>query len=107
MKTSPVTGDPLRRLMYVERKGGDLDGAGARIGWVEFSSTGRTLYYRGRSLQRARGGGINGNYFELKSGAEYWVTAVRKRGGNSRWAEEVQVEIDPDARDEYRRIVGE
>lgn len=44
-----------RRLMYVENKAGDIDGADARIGWVSFSKTGRTVYYRGRELMSVGG----------------------------------------------------
>jgi hypothetical protein len=54
--------------MYVECKGGLLDGAHARIGWVSFSKTGRSVYYRGRSLNRMKGGGILGNFIDIESG---------------------------------------
>ena len=39
-----------RRLMYIENKDGEIDGANGRIGWVSFSKTGKTVYYRGREL---------------------------------------------------------
>lgn len=47
MKNQLTRGLP-RQLMYVENKEGDVDGVAARIGWVEFSKTGKTVYYRGR-----------------------------------------------------------
>ena len=90
--------------MYVENKEGDIDGADARIGWVTFSKTGRTVYYRGRALQRAKGQGILGNFFDTESGEEYWVSGVKKRGSNAHWAESVTVAVDSDAQDEYERI---
>ena len=61
MKTNQITKGETRRLMYVENKDGEIDSAVARIGWVEFSKSGRTIYYRGRTLKRAKGGGIS-NY---------------------------------------------
>ncbi|WP_211331022.1 hypothetical protein [Marinimicrobium koreense] len=89
--------------MYIENKEGDIDGHKARIGWVTFSKTGRTIYYRGRSLARAKGGGVLGNYFCEDSGDEYWVSGVKKRGSNAHWAESVSVFVDENAAEEYEK----
>jgi hypothetical protein len=56
MKNNQLTKGQKRRVMYIENKDGDIDGAAARIGWVTFSKTGLSVYYRGRTLQRASGG---------------------------------------------------
>lgn len=94
-----------RRVMYVENKRGLIDGARGRIGWVSFSKTGQTVYYRGRTLQKLSGGGASGNFFDVESGEEYWVSGVKRRGTNAHPAEQgVSVEVDPDALDEYRSI---
>ena len=50
-----------RRLMYLENKDGLIDGARARIGWVTFSKTGKSVHYRGMELLKQKGGGIRGN----------------------------------------------
>ncbi|WP_250459355.1 hypothetical protein [Microbulbifer litoralis] len=100
---SQLTRGNERRLMYIENKEGDIDGHKARIGWVTFSKTGRTIYYRGRLLARAKGGGVLGNYFCEDSGAEYWVSGVKKRGSNAHWAEPVSVFVDEDATEEYEK----
>lgn len=83
MKTNQLTQGQNRRIMYVENKDGDIDGASARIGWVEFSKSGRTVYYRGKSLKRATGGGIKGNHIDEDTGEEYWVSGIKKRGSNT------------------------
>ncbi len=63
------------------------------------------MYYRGRSLKKATGGGIRGNFFDTETGEEYWVSGVKKRGSNTHWAESnIAVEIDPDALEEYRAL---
>jgi hypothetical protein len=103
MKTQLNRGTKTR-LLYVENKDGQIDGATARIGWATFSKTGQTIYYRGRTLQKAKGGGIRGNFFDIASGEEYWVSGVKKRGSNVHPAESVSVEIDPDALAEYRAL---
>lgn len=92
-----------RRVMYIENKNGLIDGVQGRVGWVTFSKTGQSVYYRGRTLQK--GSGISGNFFDVDSGDEYWVSGVKKRGTNAHPAESgVSIEVDPDALDEYRSI---
>jgi hypothetical protein len=93
-----------RRLMYVENKDGEIDGASGRIGWVSFSKTGQTVYYRGRELVKLKGGGIRGNFMDVATREEYWVSGVKKRGSNAHWAESVAVAIDPDALEGYRAL---
>ena len=92
-----------RRVMYVENKQGLLDGVRGRIGWVSFSKTGQTVYYRGRTLQK--GSGVSGNFFDVESGEEFWVSGVKRRGSNAHSAEQgISVEVDPDALEEYQSI---
>ncbi len=87
-------------MMYVELKTGIIDGAEARIGWLTFSKTGKSIYYRGRTLIRARG--IAGNYIDADSGEEFWVSGVKKSGSNVHPAGRmVKVVIDEDASEEY------
>jgi hypothetical protein len=89
--------------MYVEQKAG----AGtAWIGRVQFSKTGRTVYYRGRKLERLRGGGISGNHIDTETGEEFWVSGVKKNGQDRHWAEGGPVEVDADALDEYNRLIS-
>ena len=93
-----------RRLMYVENKDGEIDGANGRIGWVTFSKTGQTVYYRGRELAKAKGGGVRGNFFDVATREEFWISGVKKRGSNTHWAEKVTVAVDADAVDHYRLL---
>jgi hypothetical protein len=90
--------------MYIERKSDGLSGAG-RIGRVRFSKTGKTLYYRSITLQSLAGRGFKANYFDVATGAEYWVSGCKKRGGDTLYGG--TVEIDDDVREEYwSRIRG-
>ena len=95
-----------RRLMYIECKTGHSDSGPARVGWVTFSKTHRTVYYGGKAYQRIKGGGIAGNYFETDSGDEYWISGVKKSGSNRHIWGSGAIEIDEDAIDEYRRVRG-
>jgi hypothetical protein len=107
MKKNQLTKGENRRVMYVENKDGDIDGASSRIGWVEFSKSGLSVYYRGRKLRRSKGQGIRGNHFDEETREEYWVSGIKKRGSNTHWAESVDVAIDEDAKEEYERIKNE
>jgi len=88
--------------MYVENKDGTIDGADARIGWVTFSNTGSTVYYRGKELVEAQG--IRGNFLDVATREEYWISGVKKRGSNVHWAERATVMVDSDAADAYREL---
>ena len=96
-----------RRVMYVENKSGEIDGAAGRIGWVTFSRSGLTVYYRGRTLRRLKGGGISGNHFDVETHEEYWVSGIKKNGEDAHWASRVRVKVDEDAVDEYKRLLDE
>ncbi|HVV37559.1 MAG TPA: hypothetical protein VHC63_13195 [Acidimicrobiales bacterium] len=94
------------RIMYVELKSGYNDDGPAWIGRVSFSKTGRTVYYRGRTLQRKPYGGGPGNHFDVETGEEFWISGVKKSGQDRHWAGKGTVEVDEDARDEYTRLTA-
>jgi len=100
-----LTRGQQRRVMYVENKDGDIDGVPGRIGWVTFSRSGLTVYYRGRTLVRARG--VRGNHLDTETREEYWVSGVKKNGRDAHYAVAIKVAVDDDARAEYERILGE
>jgi hypothetical protein len=96
-----------RRVMYVELKTGYADDGPAWIGWVRFSKSGRSGYYRGRMLHRLSGGGVEGgNHFDAEAGEEFWVSGVKKDRQDRHPAGAGPVVVDDDAAEEYARIVG-
>ena len=88
--------------MFLECKTGEAAGL-ARIGRVRFSKTGRTIYYGGRALRASAGQGIRGNYADIETGDEWWVSGPKKRGGDTLFGG--LVEVDEDVRDEYWRTI--
>ena len=91
--------------MYVELKSQDGGSGPASIGWVTFSKSGRSVYYRGRRLQRLRGGGVSGNFADAETGDEYCVSGVKKNKEDRHWAASGPGPIADDALSEYNRIV--
>src|SRR5690349_862457 len=84
------------RIMYIDCKTGGLAGAG-RIGRVEFSQTGRTLYYRGRQFKKVKR--YKYNHVDAETGEEYWISGCKKNGGDTLYGG--IVDIDVDVREEY------
>ena len=85
-------------------KDGLLGDTQARIGWVSFSKSGRTVYYGGRSLKAIGGRGVRGNFIDEDSGEEFWVSGIKKRGSNAHDNQATSVAVDEDAQDEYQRL---
>ena len=92
--------------MYIELKSGHGDRGPARIGRVTFSKSGTTIYYNGKSFQRIKGGGISGNYFDVETSEEYWISGVKKNGEDRHWTGSGNVEIDDDVKEEYLALIG-
>ncbi len=88
------------RIMYLEDKSEGLSGP-ARIGRVEFSKTGRTLYFDGKRFQSLDGQGFKANYLDLDSGDHYWISGCRRDGRDRLYGEAIPVTIDEDVREEY------
>jgi len=87
------------RIMWIENKGEDGIVGPVRIGRVESSKSGKSLYYRGRRFQTLSGQGFKSNYFDSETGEHYWISGCRKDGRDALY--NTDVEIDDDVREEY------
>jgi hypothetical protein len=96
-----------RRLMYIELKRGNGDNGPAWISNVTSSKSGETIYFNGKALKRMHGGGIAGNFCDLESTDEYWVSGVKKRGTNRHWAGSGKIRIDVNAVTAFLRHIGQ
>ena len=94
------------RVMYMENKSESGDSGPARIGRVRFSNSGRSIVYRSKRFERIKGGGISGNYRDVETGEEYWISGVKRDRHDRHWAGSGPVEIDEDVREEYEREIG-
>ena len=65
-------------IKYIELKSGFSDNGPAWIGLVSFSKSRKTIYFNGKAFQTLNGNGIAGNYFEIETGDEYWISGVKK-----------------------------
>ncbi|WP_232493192.1 1-deoxy-D-xylulose-5-phosphate synthase [Novosphingobium kaempferiae] len=95
---------PKTRIMYIEDKSEGLNGP-ARIGRVTFSKTGRSIHYQGRVFQSLDGSGFKANYFDVDTGAQFWISGPRKDGADRLHGGSKLVEIDPEVEREYWRDI--
>lgn len=107
MKANQLNLGSSKRLMYIENKQGLINGADACIGWVSFSKTGKTIYYQDKVFTHIGRRGISGNYLDVDTQEEYWISGVKKVDSNAHPCKTVSIHIDEDARDEYNRIRGD
>jgi len=88
----------MRRVMWIERKLGELAGP-ATIGWVKISAKGKRLDYQGKVFRTLNGQGFKANYFDEETGEDYWISGCRKDGADALY--NTDVEVDQDALEEY------
>jgi hypothetical protein len=64
------------------------------------------VYFNGKALKRLSGGGIAGNYFDIETREEYWISGVKKSGPDRHWAGGGTVFIETSAVAEYLEYTG-
>ncbi|NLU71834.1 hypothetical protein HCC61_03895 [Streptomyces sp. HNM0575] len=93
-----------RRIMYVQLKTGhDTDQGPSWIGWIRFSKTWKTAYFRGRTLRRGPGMS-DANFQDVDTGEEFWVSGPKRDRTDGRYGR-TEPEIDADAREAYEAFL--
>jgi hypothetical protein len=98
----------MKSLRYIELKSGHSDNGPAWIGYVSLSKTGRTVYFNGRGLMKLKGqrrGESGGNYVDMETGESFWVSGVKKNGGDRHWAGAGIVLVEAAAVSEYLQTI--
>jgi hypothetical protein len=91
-------------LRYIELKTGYADNGPAWIARVKTSKSGRTIYFDGRALKQGSIG--SGNFIDRATGESFWVSGVKRNGGDRHWAGSGRVLVEAAAVDEYLSIIG-
>lgn len=94
------------RIMYIEHKTLQNDKGIAWIGRVEFSKSGQTVYFNNQAFKKLKNGGIAGNYYDIVSGDEYWISGIKKNGQDRHWAGSGKIKIDEQIINEYLSMVN-
>jgi hypothetical protein len=93
------------KIMYVELKSGFSDNGPAWVGKVKFSKSGQTVYFNDKGFKKISG--ISGDYMDIETGEEYWISGVKKNGEDRHWAGSGKIQIDRKVIDEYLKITGQ
>lgn len=93
------------RLIYVECKDGNDSGV-AWIAVASASKTGATIYSNGKAFRSCKGSGIGANYYDIKTGDEYWISGIKKNNQDRHWAGGGDILICGTAIDRYLSETG-
>ena len=91
-------------IRYIELKTGYNDNGPAWIGKVKSSKTGNTVYFNDHAFQKYNG--VSGNFIDIETGEEYWISGVKKDGTDRHWAGRGKITIDKKIIDEYLATVN-
>jgi hypothetical protein len=91
--------------MFVQLKSGyDTDRGPAWISRVRFSKTWQTAYWHERTLRRWPGL-VSGNFFDVETGEEFWISGPHRDRRDTRWGPVVP-EVEDDVRHVYERFLA-
>jgi len=92
------------RIMYIQLKTGyDTDAGPSWIGWVRFTKTWRTAYFRGRTLVRVTGtahANFDANFYDAESGEKFWISGPKRDQTDGRYGHQKPV-VEDEARAAY------
>ena len=88
------------RIMNIEYKGEQLTGY-ARIGWITFSKTMKSIRYDGKLFKSLKGQGFKSNFYDAETGEEYWISGCKKDGTDRLYNENSSIYIDKGVQEEY------
>jgi len=94
-----------REIKYIELKTGFDDNGPAWIAEIEYSKSGQTIYFNNKALKKIKKGGISGNYYDIETGDEYWISGVKKNGQDRHWTGSGKIMIDENIITEYLKLV--
>jgi len=97
------------RIMYIEHKTDQNHRGQAWIGEVEFSKSGKTIYFNGLALKKETGTAYAyaefSNYYDLEHKESYWVSGIKKNGQDRYRNSSGKIMIDRRIANEYLKMV--
>lgn len=92
---------------YIELKSGFSHNGPAWIGLVSFSKSGKTIYFDGKAFQRIGSDRMRGNFYDIETGEEYWISGVKKNQQNRHIYGNGIIYIEKRVLNEYLKIINE
>ena len=92
-------------IRYVELKTGYSDDGPAWIGKVKLSKSGQTIYFNDKAFRK--GQSTYGNYYDVETKEDYWISGVKKDGTDRHWAGHGKIFLDKNIVREYLDLTGQ
>ncbi|REG84087.1 hypothetical protein [Winogradskyella sediminis] len=93
-------------IKYLELKSGFSGNGPAWIGLVSYSKSGKTVYFNGIAFQRIGSDRIQGNFYDIESGDEYWISGVKKDMTDRHKFGGGKIFVEKRILNEYLQIIG-
>ena len=90
----------------MELKSRFSDNGPAWIGVCSTSKSGATIYFNGHAFKSLGGQGSSGNYYDVETGEEYWISGVKKNNQDRHRAGSGKILIDASAIEQYLLLTG-
>ena len=93
-------------IRYIELKTGYEHNGPAWICRPKLSKSGRTVYFNNKSLSNIGGAGISGNHQDIETGEEYWISGIKKDGGDRHIFGSGKIYIESSVVEDYLQARG-
>ncbi|MDR2916348.1 MAG: hypothetical protein LBV74_16230 [Tannerella sp.] len=93
-------------IKYIELKTGFSHNGPAWIGLVFFSKSRKTLYFNGKAFQRIGSDRVSGNFYDIETGEEYWISGVKKDMGDRHIYGHGKIFIEKRILNDYLKIIN-
>jgi riboflavin synthase alpha subunit len=90
-------------IKYIELKSGFSDNGPAWIGKIKYSKSKRVIYFYNKGFIKVNG--ISGNYIDMETNEEYWISGIKKNEKNRHWAGNGKIIIDKNIVNEYLEYI--
>ena len=91
-------------IRYIELKTGYSDNGPAWIGKVRLSKSGNTIYFNDKAFRKRRG--VSGNFFDVETYEEYWISGIKKDGSDRHWAGHGKIILGKNIVEDYFKVKG-
>ena len=94
-------------IKYIELISGFTHNGPAWIGLISFSKSGKTLYFNGKAFQRVGSARTRGNFYDIETGEEYWISGVKRNMTDRHIYGYGKIFVEKRILNDYLKIVSE
>ncbi|MFH0894016.1 MAG: hypothetical protein V2A54_06240 [Bacteroidota bacterium] len=96
----------MKSILYIELKTGYDDNGPAWITKGNYSKSGKIIYFNGKAFKSSGGAGNLGNYLDIKTNDEYWISGAKKNGEDRLKPAAGKIKMDQNVLKKYLEFTG-